>query len=259
VLKDVLRSYVGPHQNDWDVWLPLAQFAVNNSWHESIQNTPFYINHGMHPRTPMTVRMPVHAPEATEFVDHIQACVQKASEAMEHAQLRMARNANRSRRDVRYAVGDLVLLKSNHLKFKAKGARKLFHKYVGPFKVEAVYGEGGNSVRLALPQHGGWERIHPTFNIAQLKRYRARPGGAPDYCPPALEINKGQPVFEVEAIVGHRVLARSKPPVISHYLVRWKGWPPEHDTFEPIDAVAGCRDAIDKYRKENNITCEELK
>jgi hypothetical protein len=259
VLKDVLRSYVGPHQNDWDVWLPLAQFAVNNSWHESIQNTPFYINHGMHPRTPMTVRMPVHAPEATEFVDHIQACVQKASEAMEHAQLRMARNANRSRRDVRYAVGDLVLLKSNHLKFKAKGARKLFHKYVGPFKVEAVYGEGGNSVRLALPQHGGWERIHPTFNIAQLKRYRARPGGAPDYCPPALEINKGQPVFEVEAIVGHRVLARSEPPVISHYLVRWKGWPPEHDTFEPIDAVAGCHDAIEKYRKENNITCEELK
>ncbi len=258
VLKEVLRTYVDPHQSDWDVWLPLAQFAVNNSWHESIQTTPFYLNHGAHPRTPLTVRMPVHAPEASEFVDHIQACVHRASEAMERAQERMARYANKSRRDVRYAVGDLVLLKSNHLHFKAKGARKLFHKYVGPFRVEAVYGTGGNSVRLALPQHGGWERIHPTFNVAQVKPYRARPGGTPEFCPPALEVVKGQPVYEVEAIVGHKVLPKADPPLISHYLVRWKGWPPEHDTYEPVEAVSGCRRLIDEYRQAKGITCGEV-
>jgi hypothetical protein len=259
VLKDVLRMYVGPHQNDWDVWLPLAQFAVNNSWQESIQNTPFYLNYGMHPRTPLTVRMPVHAPDAATFVDHIQACVKKASEAMERAQQRMARYANRSRRHVRYAVGDLVLLCSNHLKFKAKGARKLFHKYVGPFSIEAVYGEGGNSVRLALPQEGGWERINPVFNVAQLRPYRARPGGTPDFCPPALDVKQGQPIYEVEAIVGHRVLPKKEPPIISHYLVRWKGWPPEHDTYEPIEAVSGCREFIETYRKAHNIEHEEVK
>jgi hypothetical protein len=177
---------------------------------------------------------------------------------MERAQERMVHYANRSRRDVRYKEGDLVLLKTNHLHFKAKGAKKLFHKYVGPFRVEEVYGEGGNSVRLALPKEQGWERINPKFNVAQVKRYYARPGGTPDLCPPALEIVQGQPVLEVEAIVGHRVLANSEPSVISHYLVRWKGWPPEHDTFEPIDAIAGCRKLVDEYRKEQNITSEEL-
>jgi transposase InsO family protein len=258
VLKDVLRVYIGPRQNDWDLWLPLAQFAVNNSYHESIRNTPFFVNTGMHPRTPMTVNLPTGAPEASSFVEHINSCVQRASEAMEHAQARMAHYANQSRRDVRYAVGDLVLLKSNHLRFKAKGARKLFHKYVGPFKVEAVFGEGGNSVRLALPKSEGWERIHPTFNVAQLKRYHARPGGTPNLFPPPLQFVQGQPVHEVEEIVGHRVLANVEPPVISHYLVRWKGWPPEHDTYEPIDAIAGCRKLVEKYRAEQNITCEEL-
>jgi hypothetical protein len=231
---------------------------VNNSYHESVQSTPFFLNFGMHPRTPMTVSLPTGAPEATAFVEHIQSCVQKATEAMEYAQARMTHYANKSRRDVHYAVGDLVLLKSNHLRFKAKGARKLFHKYVGPFRIEAVIGKGGNSVRLALPKEQGWERIHPVFNVAQVKPYRARPGGTPDFCPPALEVVQGQPVYEVEAIVGHRVLARSKPPVISHYLVRWKGWPPEHDTYEPIDAVAGCREAIEKYRQESNITHKEV-
>jgi hypothetical protein len=88
----------------------------------------------------MTVNLPTEAPEATDFVNHIQSCVQRASEAMERAQERMARYANKSRRDARFTVGDLVLLKSDHIRFKAKGARKLFHKYVGPSRVEAVFG-----------------------------------------------------------------------------------------------------------------------
>jgi transposase InsO family protein len=36
VLKDVLRNYVASHARDWDQWLPLVQFAVNNSWQESV-------------------------------------------------------------------------------------------------------------------------------------------------------------------------------------------------------------------------------
>lgn len=46
IFEDVLRHYVAPDQVDWYLWLPMAQFAVNNSWHEAIQNTPFFLNHG---------------------------------------------------------------------------------------------------------------------------------------------------------------------------------------------------------------------
>ena len=38
---------------NWDELLVSAQFAVNNAWQESVQNTPFYLNHGRHPRTPL--------------------------------------------------------------------------------------------------------------------------------------------------------------------------------------------------------------
>ena len=44
VLEDMLRHYVNPRQDDWDKLLPILEFAVNNSWNESIQNTPFYCN-----------------------------------------------------------------------------------------------------------------------------------------------------------------------------------------------------------------------
>jgi hypothetical protein len=36
-------------------WLPLAQFAVNNSKQESLKATPFFLNCGRHPRTPAAV------------------------------------------------------------------------------------------------------------------------------------------------------------------------------------------------------------
>ncbi|KAJ9519831.1 hypothetical protein QJQ45_013519 [Haematococcus lacustris] len=41
VLEEMLRHYISPTQSDWPDYLALAEFAVNNSWQESIQSTPF--------------------------------------------------------------------------------------------------------------------------------------------------------------------------------------------------------------------------
>ena len=45
-----LRSYVTYLQDDWVDWLPMAEFAQNNSQSESIKATPFFANYGFHPR-----------------------------------------------------------------------------------------------------------------------------------------------------------------------------------------------------------------
>jgi hypothetical protein len=38
VLEDYLRHYISPSQNDWDEWLPQAEFSVNNAWQELISD-----------------------------------------------------------------------------------------------------------------------------------------------------------------------------------------------------------------------------
>ena len=40
-LEEMLRAYVQPDQNGWDEHLACAEFAINNSWQESVKNTPF--------------------------------------------------------------------------------------------------------------------------------------------------------------------------------------------------------------------------
>ena len=51
ILEDMLRHYVNPFRTDWGEHLDLAQFAVNDAWQESLQETPFMLNYRQHPLT----------------------------------------------------------------------------------------------------------------------------------------------------------------------------------------------------------------
>jgi hypothetical protein len=54
VVQEMLRNYVSPLHDDWDEYLDLAEFAYNNSYHESIKTTPFRLTYGLDPRNPMS-------------------------------------------------------------------------------------------------------------------------------------------------------------------------------------------------------------
>jgi hypothetical protein len=121
---------------------------------------------------------------------------------MAKAQERMRAYANQSRREVSYEPGDHVMLRSKNLRFKAKGSKKLMPKWIGPFEVIRMVGKA--AVELKLPDTGSWSLVHPTFHVSLVKPYYARPGGVPNFCPPALKLQKGVPIYEVEAILDHR-------------------------------------------------------
>ena len=66
-LETYLRFYVTYMQDDWIQYLPIAEFARNNTIHSSIKVTPFFANYGYHPR--FDVRVPLEAgtsPAASE-------------------------------------------------------------------------------------------------------------------------------------------------------------------------------------------------
>ncbi|KAE9226727.1 hypothetical protein PF005_g5022 [Phytophthora fragariae] len=54
VLEDVLRSYATSFAS-WSSFLPMAEFALNNSTHASTGLTPFFVNNARHPRVPALV------------------------------------------------------------------------------------------------------------------------------------------------------------------------------------------------------------
>ena len=48
-LEQYLRMYVNYQQEDWSCWLPLAEFAYNNSTHSSTKHSPFFTFYGQNP------------------------------------------------------------------------------------------------------------------------------------------------------------------------------------------------------------------
>ncbi|MBW0519099.1 hypothetical protein O181_058814 [Austropuccinia psidii MF-1] len=50
VLEQYLQMYVSYHQEDWNTWLPLAEFAYNNSDHSSTKQSLFFTAYGRDPQ-----------------------------------------------------------------------------------------------------------------------------------------------------------------------------------------------------------------
>jgi len=48
-LEQFLRAYVNYQQDNWKELLPMAEFAYNNGYEESIKRTPFFANDGVNP------------------------------------------------------------------------------------------------------------------------------------------------------------------------------------------------------------------
>ncbi|MBW0540268.1 hypothetical protein O181_079983 [Austropuccinia psidii MF-1] len=50
ILEHYLWMYVSYHQDDWNTWLPLAEFSYNNSDHSSTKQLPFLTVYGRDPQ-----------------------------------------------------------------------------------------------------------------------------------------------------------------------------------------------------------------
>jgi hypothetical protein len=220
VLEEYLRHFVSPKQDNWDELLPIAEFAINNSYQESIGMTPFYMTYGYNPRSPVTVESVVDTvPAAMEYVQGIDQAVKEAKLLVQKAQQRQKAHADTARRAVKFSVGQEVLLSTENIRLKTPGAQKLLPRFIGPFVIKSQ--KSLVTYELRLPDT---LKVHPVFHVSLLKPYY-RSGS---YQPPPLPLSVDDigPLYEVEAVLKYR-------PRKKQYLVQWKGYGKEHNTWEP--------------------------
>jgi hypothetical protein len=160
------------------------------------------------------------------------------------AQERQARYADRHRRELKLAVGDQVLLTTEGLQLR-NFTNKLCSRFIGPFPITEIV--NANAFKLKLPPQ--LKALHPVFNISKLKPYVAnnskfasRPQRFDRPPPEAESDTNGDKVFEVERIVAARGRGRGL-----RYLVAWKGYPPEENTWEPRSALLLAREALAEF------------
>jgi hypothetical protein len=227
VVEETMRHYISADQSDWDIKLSLCEFAINSSYQTSTQHTPFFLNYGQDPLTPVTIHTDLHVPAARVFHDDLHEAIRLARTFLHAASQRQKAYADAGRREETFAVGEQVMLSTKNLKFKTVGTAKLLPRWIGPLAILRVISP--TAVELQLPES---YTIHPVFHISLLKKYKS--AGSRQPVPPAPELDDdGTPSYEIEQVLNHRQATfRHKP--TWEFLVKWTGYPHESNEWVPM-------------------------
>ena len=248
-IEEVLRHFC-PSVAAWDDLLPFVEFAMNNAKNASTGKTPFMLNTGKHPRSPISNQLPrppgSHAlPSISDIFQTRDEVLLRIRRLLQSAQDRQKSYADRNRRSHTFAAGQQVLLSTIHFRFQGKGKQKLYPKFVGPFLISHMVGP--NAAELQLPSDFS---IHNVFHVSLLRPFVSQgadlslsqiPPAAPD----------GTPSATVATILAHRDIRHCRGrPTVREYLIRWHGLSPEHDSWElpsklhPLQIEAYLRSAL---------------
>ena len=242
-LEQYLQFFVEHRQKDWPEWLATAEFAVNNKVYTATKVSPFMANYRKELRMGGDIRRKGKVESATEFAQKMKKVQEKAEVALRKTQEEMKRYADRGRKETEeWKKGDRVLLSTKDLVFKERPTKKLTERYVEPYAIEEVV--SSNAVKLRLPSS---MRIHPVVNVSWIVRYKEQVEGQ--------KKEEGKPV-EVEGVEEwevEKILNKKKIRGAEKYLVWWKGFMAEGDTWEKIENLKNAEEAIKEFEGKMSV------
>ena len=249
-MEAYLRAFVNYERNDWARLLPMVEFAYNNAKNASTGYTFFELNCGFHPR--ISYKEDVDPCSRSKTVDQLanelQILMSMCRENLQLAQELQKRYYEKYAKPKSYISGEKVWLNSKYIKTKKN--RKLEFKFFAPFQV--LHPVGKQAYKLELPKR--W-RIHDVFHMSLLEQNTTRKGRVDEKTSQLeFEDNDEGEEYEVEAIRDSAVYAKESEsgqlPGL-YYLISWKGFPEEENTWEPASAIQHLRRLVSTFHKEN--------
>jgi hypothetical protein len=160
MLEMYLRMYCSYKLDNWADFLAIAEFAYNNSPHETTRFTPFFVNKGYHPRIDYNPDSPYTSITAQQYAGDLNALHETVAEHIKIANELYAEYANQKRiESPEFPDNSLVFVKSKYF-CVTRPSHKLLDKYLGPYQV--IKHAGSSSVVLELPYK--LRQVHPVFH-----------------------------------------------------------------------------------------------
>jgi len=204
--------------------------------------SPFIANYRREVRMGGDIRKRGKVESVTEFVEKMKKVHKETGTALKRIQEEMKRYVDRSKREIEeWKRGDKMLLSTKDLVFKERPMRKLIERYVGLYKIEEVV--SSNAVKLRLPAS---MRIHPVVNVSWIVWYKEQVKGQKKEEGKPIEV-EGVEEWEVE-----RILNKKKIRGVEKYLVWWKGFTAEGDTWEKKENLKNAGKALEEFEGRMN-------
>jgi hypothetical protein len=210
-LGQFLRPWVNAQQDNWEPYLPIAEFAHNAWRNETTRQTPFSILMGYEPKADIS-NVPTSIPMIELRREVWKRAREDAHKFILQAQARWAQSKKEGRT---FKEGDQVWLEGRNLHLDQPSV-KLAPKRHGPFIIKRVLSP--ITYQLTLPHQ--W-KIHDVFHVDLLTPYIETDFHGPNYTRPPPDLIDGEEEYEVESILKSRRYGRGRK---VQYLVKWKGY-----------------------------------
>jgi len=180
-----------------------------------------------------------------EFTKRMESATEEAKSTICKAQEDMTRYYNQRRSPApMFQPGDRVYLDMSDIKTTCPSS-KLSYRRLGPFEIECQVGP--LAYRLKLPH--GLRQLHPVFNIVKLSTAPDDPipGRKPCALPPLIVVD-GELEWEVEEVLDSHWHQRR-----FQFLIKWKGFSREHNSWEVASNVKA-PDLVAEYYQKHPAT-----
>ena len=215
ILKLYLQSYINYQQDDWVNWLPIAEFAYNNSKHSSTGVTFFFAAYSRDPRYRKDFRQQMKR-EVSAARTHAEevARMRKLLKAKWQTTLIYASKYYDKKHTLwTFSLKDKVWLNSKNIK-TVQLSKKLDYKYFGSFMVLKPIEK--QTYWLDLPKT--FWRVHNIFHVFFLEPYKT-PSEQEEAKPPSTEVD-GKEHWEIKEVLNSWTHYGKL-----QYLVWWLGYP----------------------------------
>jgi hypothetical protein len=116
ILEQYLCCFVNYQQDDWVTWLPLAEFAYNNSSKSGLGTSPFFLNYGFHPQMDyLSSKVRVGIPP-TLSPNGLIAFQDTARLMLKSANEKYTKYANQSCKSAKFEIEDQVYISTLNMK-----------------------------------------------------------------------------------------------------------------------------------------------
>lgn len=256
-ILEYLRAYSNAHGSNWDSTPALAmmEFALNSHRSSATTISPYELHLGRHAQPPALLGAPSTLAQYSQTNDdrtaHLRALWTTARDAIRDAQDQMAANtpSPTNRTTTTFSAGDQVLLHTRN--YPTLKPNKLSPPYVGPYTIKRMVSP--TVAELTWPPGSALAtRIHPVVNISQLKQYTTPTPQSPPP-PPLRTTTRGNTLYAFDKIVAEKRTRGGK----TMYRVRWVGYGPDGDTWEPRAHLRHLQDDLAAWEQSKATTTRQ--
>ncbi len=266
-MQTMVRAYIEDYPEDWDLLIPLVEFAMNTSKSDVTKYTPFFLHFGRHPIMPLDALLgSIYKPviSTSEYVQQLEAQRKRVFawvlQQKEKAADKMSKQWEKDHKKMStpFSIGDTVLLRNpKRVGDYGEKYNPIYHKEI--YCIEENLNNGSYLIR-------DLKRSQPPVvqNIQNLKKLTKKfeidihmhddtistnpviyddnqNGGEPHPSNQEEKDAEEDPYFEVNQIVGHR-----KKDGINQYKVWWKGYRKSSAQWCDEDTI-NAQDALKEY------------